>query len=341
MGKISLIERTRIIVLYQEGYSQRRIAQKTGYAKSSIQNIISKFKETGEVADKRKSGRPKKLSDANTKFLRVQSLRNRFKSSRELASDLRHATGTEVTSSSVRKYLISEGLRGRVSVRKPLLRQGNRQKRIQYAKEHKDWTAEMWNRVLYTDESKFEVFGSKRRQYVRRRPGERYISQCIQPTIKHGGGSVFVWGCISASGVGNLIRISDKLNARRYLQILKDFGVPSGRRLIGPNFMMQQDNDPKHTSRIVKNYLTEKSEEGVLEIMKWPPQSPDLNIIEHVWEYLDKKKAERQPTNAGECFKILREEWYKIPMDFISNLYASHPRRMSTVIQSKGGHTKY
>ena len=64
----------------------------------------------------------------------------------------------------------------------------------------------MFNRVLYTDESKFETFGTKRRQYVRRRIGEACQPECLNPSIKHGGGSLQVWGCSSSSGVGDLIK---------------------------------------------------------------------------------------------------------------------------------------
>ena len=78
-------------------------------------------------------------------------------------------------------------------------------------------------------------------------------------------------------------------------------------------------------------------EEGVLELMTWPPQSPDLNMIEHTWDYLDRKKVEHAPRNAEECFEVLQREWHNIPQDFITNLYESFLRRISAVIKAKGG----
>ena len=59
---------------------------------------------------------------------------------------------------------------------------------------------EDWKTVLFVDESKFEIHGNNRRIYVRRRPGERLSSQCIKPTVKHGGGNIQVWGCFSCGG---------------------------------------------------------------------------------------------------------------------------------------------
>ena len=111
-------------------------------------------------------------------------------------------------------------------------------------------------------------------------------------------------------------------------------------RLIGHNFILQQDNHPKHCSRVAKNYLNEMAEEGVLELMTWPPQSQDLNIIEHIWDYLD-RKVEHAPRNTEECFEVLQRKWHNIPQDFITNLYESISRLISAVIKTKGGHSRY
>ena len=61
--------------------------------------------------------------------------------------------------------------------------------------------------------------------------------------------------------------------------------------MIGPKFILQQDNDPKHTANVIKKYLQRKEEQEVLEVMVWPPQSPDLNIMESVWDYMKRQKV--------------------------------------------------
>ena len=91
-------------------------------------------------------------------------------------------------------------------------------------------------------------------------------------------------------------------------------------RLICHSFFLQQDKNPKHCSRVAKNDLNETAEEGVLELMSWPPQSPDLNVIEHIWDYLDRKKVEHAPRNTEECFEVLQRELHNIPEDFIFSL---------------------
>ncbi|CAK9826030.1 Transposable element Tcb1 transposase [Anthophora retusa] len=79
----------------------------------------------------------------------------------------------------------------------------------------------------------------------------------------------------------------------------------------------------------------------MLKVTNWPPRSPDLNIIEYVWDYLDRAKRKSQPKNADELFEMLQIEWREITMEIINDLYESCIRKVDAVIKAKGGHTKY
>ncbi len=83
---------------------------------------------------------------------------------------------------------------------------------------------------------------------VWRRKGEEYKEKCMVPTVKHGGGSVLMWGCMSAAGVGELHFIDGIMNSQMYCFILKEKMLPSLRAL-GRRALFQHDNDPKHTSK--------------------------------------------------------------------------------------------
>ena len=229
----------------------------------------------------------KKLSTSDEKYLKVTSLRNRRKFSKELTSDLEEATGKKV------QDLTAAGLGVYVVVRKPMLRKRNKHKRLIWTRTHKAWTPVQWRKVMFTDEKKFELFGNSLRQYVRRRRGERYKSDCVLPTVNHGEGSLQVWGSFAYSGVGHLYKITYNLTAPKYKQILIHHAVPVGKALIGNNFVFQHDDDPKHTARVIKKYLENKKRDGSLTVLNWLAQSPDMNIIEQVWTYMEKEKVKR------------------------------------------------
>ena len=104
--------------------------------------------------------------------------------------------------------------------------------------------------VLWSDESKFEIFGSNRCVFVRCRVGERIISACVVPTMKHGGGGVTVCGFFAGDTVCDLFRIQGTLNQHAYHSILQRYAIPSGLRFVGLSFVFQQENDPTHLQAV-------------------------------------------------------------------------------------------
>ena len=104
--------------------------------------------------------------------------------------------------------------------------------------------------------------------------------------------------------------------------------------------IFQQDNDPKHTAKTVKDYI-QRARYLVLE--NWPAQSPDLNPIENLWKELKTRiyRIRPRPTNKNELFDLIKREWEALPVDLLKTLVHSMPRRIAAVIKNKGGHTKY
>ena len=77
------------------------------------------------------------------------------------------------------------------------------------------------------------------------------LVEFIVPTVKHGGGSVMVWGRFSTVGVGELIKVENTMRKEDYKQIFEQHAIPPCCHLIGRNFIMQQDKDPKHSYKLV------------------------------------------------------------------------------------------
>ena len=159
--------------------------------------------------------------------------------------------------------------------------------------------------MLWTDESKFEVFRSHRRTFVRRRTSEKMLEECLTPSVKHGGCNVMVWGCFGAGNVGDFYKVKAILNKEGYHSILQCHAIPCGQRFIGANFLLQQDNDPKHTSNLCKNYLGREQSVGILSVMEWPAQSPDLNPIELLREQLDLMVRKKCPSSQSNLWEVL------------------------------------
>ena len=124
-----------------------------------------------------------------------------------------------VHDSTIRKRLNKNGVHGRIARRKPLLSKKNIAAHLKFAKEHIDDPQDFWNNVLWTDESKVELFGLNEKCYVWRKPNTAFEQKNLIPTVKHGGGSVMVWGCFAASGPGRLAIIDTTMNSALYQKI--------------------------------------------------------------------------------------------------------------------------
>ena len=150
-----------------------------------------------------------------------------------------------------------------------------------------------------------------------------------------------VWGCITSEGVGRLIRIDGIMNGQVYTEILSQglLGTLSDFSLGPGDIIFQQDNDPKHKSKLAKAWFDNQN----LTVLPWPANSPDMNIIGHVWDFLDVKIRARNPLpkSKDSLWQALQEEWAAIPQDFIKTLYESFPRRIDALVDSKGYATKY
>ena len=130
--------------------------------------------------------------------------RNPRATARHLQDDLMKA-GTSASVATIRRALNKQGLHGQTPRRTPLLTTRNIKSRLEYARRNLDKTTEVWMTVLLTDETKLELFGHMDQRYVWRAKGQAYDQKNTIPTVKHGGGSLMIWGCFSAAGTSILI----------------------------------------------------------------------------------------------------------------------------------------
>ncbi len=160
-----------------------------------------------------------------------------------------------------------------------------------------------------------------------------------------GGPSIMVWG-----GIGLNVKLGpvifqnlgpgrgNGVTAARYIdQVLRPHVVPHFARHQNKTF--QQDNARAHTARATRDFLQQNN----VNVMNWPALSPDLNPIEHLWDEIQRRLNEEQPspTTAAELSVAFQRVWALIPMAFINRLVNSMYRRCAAVINAGGGHTRY
>ena len=202
--------------------------------------------------------------------------------------------------------------------------------------QHRHWSKYQWRRVLFSDESPFTLrFQAKVR--VRRPSGRGLDPRYLRGTVKHDK-KINVWGCFSWKGVGHLYRVKGILEKKQMKNILQRHMIPSMEQLVGlDNGIFQQDNDPKHRSKICQNYLKNKA----IKCLPWPSQSPDLNPIENLWVKLNADCKNRECKNEDELFQVLKNAWENLDPKYLKSLADSMPSRCRAVIKSRGWPTKY
>lgn len=338
-SKETTVEERRIILkLHKELKSEREIPKIVSKPRSTINSIIKRFRETGRVIDKSRSGAPRKVDDRLRSNIIRQVKKNPKISAPTIAANVGETLGVQLSAQTIRNVLIEDDYHGRNARKKAFVSKANRIKRTTFAVAHADKPQSFWNKVIWSDESKFELFSSNRREKVWRKPNTALDPKHLTATVKHGGGSVMVWGCMAASGVGKLIFIDGKMDQFLYKRILQENLLSSARQLnMEADFVFQQDNDPKHTAKSVKKWLSENIEN----VLNWPSQSPDINPIEHLWDHLDRKKCKKNPKSIAALKTILQDEWKEISAEVTKKLVDSMPRRLQAVRDAKGNPTKY
>ena len=224
---------------------------------------------------------------------------------------------------------------------KPKLTEKHKKQRMEFVRRYRYWTIEDWKKVLLTDETKINRFGSDGTRWVWKNNRIGMQARLVNETFKHGGGSLIMWGCMHWEGTGYISQIIGGLDAKLYIEILKDC-VPKTQQYYGirpRDMIFQQDNDPKHTAKITKEFFERQG----YELLFSPANSPDLNPIEHLWSYVKRQLAKypTPPKGIQELWDRIQLVWNNIDPAVCQKLIESMPRRIEAVLKAKGGHTRY
>uniref|UniRef100_A0AAZ3QKS3 Transposase n=1 Tax=Oncorhynchus tshawytscha TaxID=74940 RepID=A0AAZ3QKS3_ONCTS len=121
-------------------------------------------------------------------------------------------------------------------------------------------TLTMRNKIIWSDETKIKLVGLNAKHHVWRKLG-------TIPMVKHGSGSIMLWGYFSAAGTGRLVRIEGQMNGAKYREIFDENLLQCAQDLrLGRRVTFQQDNDPKYTAKKMQEWLRDTS----LNVLEWP-----------------------------------------------------------------------
>ncbi len=233
--------------------------------------------------------------------------------------------------------------------RVPLLSAKNRKQRLQFTQANQNWTIEDWKNVAWSDESRFLLRHSDGRVRIWRKEHESMDPSCLVSKVQAAAGGVMVWGIFSWQTLGPLVPIEHRLNATAYLSIVADH-LHHFMITVYPSSdgYFQQDNAPCHKAQIISDWFLEHDNEFTL--LKWPPQSPDLNPIEHFpstsqafWDVVEREIhiIDIQPTNLQQLRDAIMSIWTKISEECFQHLVESMPHRIKALLKAKVGPTRY
>lgn len=197
-----------------------------------------------------------------------------------------------------------------------------------------------WMHVLFSDEKIFLGDGFMGQVWVRRPRGEANNPD-YQVHKKAHPVQVNVWGCFCGRGLGYIHIFNEKMDGKLLRKILDKNVIPAAylyyKQHPPEQWYLQHDNDKKFTGQVVQTWLHNHG----ITCIDFPPYSPDLNPIEHIWADMARRVEMRPASTMEQLQDVVAEEWERTSLELLTKLIESMPRRLQAVIDAQGGYTSY
>ncbi|UYV67683.1 hypothetical protein LAZ67_5001582, partial [Cordylochernes scorpioides] len=317
--------RGMVIGLKRAGWSIRQIAADTHLGASTVHRLWRRWLEQGNVAINRNVGATRVTSARVDRRILRQAVAAPQATCTAILQHVQDTLDHSISTRTIFRRLVANGLHSCRPLRRLPLTPPNRRQRLEWCRARSTWMTE-WHRVVFSDESRFCLSSDSRRVRVWRRRGERSNPAAIveRPTVRQRG--IMVWGAIAYDSRSPLLRIQGTMTAQRYVDdVLRPVTLPYLQGV--PNALYQQDNARPHTARISQQALQD------VQMLPWPPYSPDLSPIEYVWDIIGRRlHALPQPRSEDELWQMVERGWRAITQDAIRTLIDSLPRRVAACI---------
>jgi transposase len=333
MSESTFEERVRAVERYKHCRSLRMVAQEFGRSKDWVNKWVKRDAAGESLEDCSRSGRPKKLTPEQEQkaisFLKDEASGTLRKARKRLREEEKLDISNYTLLKVARKYKVKPVK----EIKKPKLTDKQKEDRLEFASTSR--AEGYWNRVLFTDECIFPVFGPPIIRWIGEED-EIPVRLCVKNSPH-----VMVWAGIGSKGKTRLFKIEQgvRLNSEGYQELLSK-ALPSIERMWPQRdrWILMQDGAPCHRARATMEFLKSK---GVRVLHPWPANSPDLNPIENMWHILKDTVYRHKFTTVEELWSILKQEWAAISKTQVKKLIDSMPRRLKSVVESNGAHTKY
>ncbi|GFW89200.1 transposable element Tcb2 transposase [Trichonephila clavipes] len=299
--------RGQIIGKIEEGRKITDVAREFNIAHSVFSRLWKSFKTTGMCSRRHGGGRVRYTTPAEDRYIVLSAKKNRRTTAQQVANQFLAASGKQISQKTVARRLRGGGLYARRPVVcVPLTRQ-HRTARLQWCREHHNWTEQDWACILFSDESRFSLSSDCRRQLIWRESGTAYRPENVQEKDRYPTCSIMVWAGIMINGRTRLDVVANgTMTGQRYIDEVLHHHVRLFRGAVGDKFVFMDDNATCYRTLVVQDCL---DSEGIQRLV-WPAHSLDLNPIENVWDALGRQVAGRNypPTNKNTLIRALTEE---------------------------------
>jgi hypothetical protein len=319
-------------MLREQKLTQAQIGEQLGTPQHQISRYLKKYHDHGAIEHLGNNGRPLALSERAKSYVLKLILENPKMSLRKQAKKVEIELGEKVSHVTIKRFHNENGVHAYALKKKPLLTPRHIKLRWEISTLWLALTDSELKMIVFSDETKFNLRYSDGKVSVWRTKTSEVLSQHIEPTVKFGGCSVMVWACFSYGGVGKLVFVDETMDAPLYVTILASALSPSLEQMSLSDFIFQQDNDPKHTAKLTNTFFEQRN----IKKLPWPPQSPDMNPIENLWNYIKVEVSKFQPKNINEL-----KQRINIPSSLILKQRLNIPSAHTTFSYEKKRSLKY
>lgn len=321
--------RKRVHDKWKDREKASQIARDLGISLKSVYRIL---REPAMPSHPPKRGHPKRFTGTLERRIVRSAKMHRSFGVRWISRNL----GGLVSATSCWRILRNNMMQRRSMPRRHALTRQERKTRRTFAQQllHRPYD---FGRIIWTDEKLFSLDGPDgfaKVWWEKGRPADRNRSK-IDSFGKRG---VMVHIAFSRAGILAHTRLSGYLDGPGYKRLLSREVLPAARAAHRSNFILQQDNAPPHTAKIVREYLASKK----IELLDWPPYSPDLNPAENLWAIISHELYADNSIYSSEArlWAGINGVVRRIPFETCKNLADSVPARLAKLLASKGGYIK-